>query len=753
MKVLHLIGGGDVGGARVHVLSLINELSKYIDVKIISFRPGMFSDDARAMGIDIEVVKSGNAVRDIKKVVSIIKEGGYKIIHSHGSKANMFALIAKRFTKLPTVTTIHSDYKLDYMHNFLKTLSFGSINQVALRFIDYYIGVSDNFREMLIKRNFKPEEIFTVYNGIDFGETTIEYPRQDFIKKYNVDLKENDIVVGILARLYPVKDIDTLIEAARIALKQNPNLKFVIGGDGEDRVRLENKAKALDISDRVSFLGWVDDPDELMSNLDINVLTSISESFPYSILEGAKFKKATVSSNVGGIPDLIEHGVNGYLFLPGDCAQLAEYIVELASNSKMRDIMGESIFKRAQDKFSLTNMCKTQLGIYEEILEKEKLEKQSKRKYDVVISGSYGFDNIGDDAMLLAIINNLSLYKSGLKLAVITRRPAETKKMFNVDTISRSNIFAIVKAIRSSVLFVYGGGNIIQDTTSSRSPLYYLGLVLLAKKINVKVMFYANGIGPIRKKLNMILSKKIINQVDVITLREELSLQELKRLHIDRPEIFITSDPALTLEKSCNPDLTIDSIFSKEGIERPGPYVGFSVRKYPGNEKYQSESYEPVISQIADYIIDKYGAKPVFIPMQYPSDLEIIENIVSKMKGKGYILRHKHGVQQVLEIIDQMEMLIGMRLHALIFAASSNVPIIGLEYDPKIQGFMQYIKQPSAGDVKMLDFEKLKNLVDEVWNNRTDIRKELEKDVYKLKEKAFQDAKIAVELIEQNHKP
>lgn len=70
MKVLHLIGGGDVGGARVHVLSLINELSKYIDVKIISFRPGMFSDDARAMGIDIEVVKSGNVVRDGSLTVS-----------------------------------------------------------------------------------------------------------------------------------------------------------------------------------------------------------------------------------------------------------------------------------------------------------------------------------------------------------------------------------------------------------------------------------------------------------------------------------------------------------------------------------------------------------------------------------------------------------------------------------------------------------------------------------------------------------
>lgn len=220
MKVLHLIGGGDVGGAKVHVLSLVKELSKHIDVKIISFRPGIFADEACEMGINIEVVKSGNFIKDVKKVAHIIKNEGYEIIHSHGAKANMFALIAKRLTHLPTVTTVHSDYRLDYMHSIYKKLSFGSMNAIALRFIDYYIGVSSNFKQMLITRKFNPDRIFKLYNGMDFNKELKNYSREEFSEKYNLKLKEEDIVVGIAARLYPVKGINTLIDAAALAIKK-----------------------------------------------------------------------------------------------------------------------------------------------------------------------------------------------------------------------------------------------------------------------------------------------------------------------------------------------------------------------------------------------------------------------------------------------------------------------------------------------------------------------------------------------------
>lgn len=749
MKVLHLIGGGDVGGAKVHVLSLVKELSKYIDVKIISFRPGSFSEDALSMGIDIEVVKTGNIFADIKKVINIVKAEGYQIIHSHGAKANMISLITRLFVKVPTVTTVHSDYKLDYMHSLVKRLVFGSINTVALRFIGYYIGVSGNFRDMLVKRKFPSERIFVLYNGMDFNKPLNCYSREELSNKYKLNLTSEDILVGIAARLYPVKGIGTLIDAAKIVSEKNPKVKFLIGGDGEDRKSLEKKVQALGITNNVFFLGWLDDPYELMSNVDISVLTSISESFPYSILEGARFKKATISSCVGGIPDLIDHNINGYLFKPGDYNKLSEYILELADNKDKRDEMGRNIYQKASTLFSLENMCRTQLNIYKTILERTEIEKiiednknslYLKEKYDVIISGYYGFRNIGDDAMLLAVINNLRLYKDDIRLMVLSRDPAETKMTYGVDSINRVNLLHIFRIMKNARLFLYGGGNIIQDNTSTRSLLYYLSTIWMAKKRHMQVMFYANGIGPLNKSANKKLTQKTLNQVDVITLREKLSIQELEALNINKPRIEVTADPALAIS-ACSLE-EADNIFLKEGIPSSGPYIGFSVRKWQGHEKYVE-----IIAQVADHLSCKYCVKPVFVPMHYPDDLYIIENVVSKMKEKGFIIKNKYSVEQTLGIISKMDMFIGMRLHALIFAASLSIPFIGLVYEPKIKGFLEYIKQPSAGDVTGLNLNNLKEMAEKVWENKLEIKKQLETNVEVLKDKALENARIAVELI------
>lgn len=744
MKVIHLIGGGDVGGAKVHVLSLVKELGKHIDVKIISLRPGKFADDARDMGIDVEVVKSANIINDIKKVIDIVKRGEYQVIHSHGAKANMISLITRKFLKLPTVTTVHSDYRLDYMHSLPKQLTFGTINSIALRHINYYIGVSENFRKMLVERGFNPENIFTVYNGMDFNKPLKSYSRKEFSDKYNLGLKDDDIIVGIAARLYPVKGIDTLIDAAKTVLEKNPSIKFIIGGDGEDRKYLERKAASLGLSKNVFFVGWLDDPYELMSIVDISVLTSISESFPYSILEGARFKKATVSSNVGGIPDLIENGKNGYLFKPGDSNKLAEHLLELAADSNKRRIMGEKIYEKACSQFSLEKMCQTQLNIYRDILQRYTLRRQSTAGYDVIISGYYGFKNIGDDAMLMAIINNLRMYKPDIKMMVLSKEPSEVKSTHGVESISRLNVVRIFKAMKRAKLFIYGGGNLIQDNTSSRSLVYYLSTVWLAKKMGLKIMFYANGIGPLENPTNIKMAQRVINEVDVITIREKLSLDELKRLNISRPLIELAADPALAIEIKDVEE--VDKLLFNEGVSGSGPFVGFSVRKLPGRPKHKTDEYEKAIASTADYLQKRYGIKPVFIPMQY-NDLSIIKNVINRMETKGYVIKNRYSVAQTIGIISRMEMVVGMRLHALIFAASLGIPIVGMVYDPKIEGFLQYVNQASAGNVRELDFEKLKTVTEKVWNNRHEIRKHLKSEIKQLKERALKSAKIAVDLI------
>jgi glycosyltransferase involved in cell wall biosynthesis len=368
MKVLHIIGGGDTGGAKTHVLTLVKELEKHINIKIISLRPGIFSDEAREMGIDVEVIKSGNIFSDMKNVISIIRNGGFQIIHSHGAKANLFAIASKYFAKIPIITTVHSDYKLDYLESVPKMLSFGILNTIALRFFDYYVAVSGNFKRMLVNRKFNSDRIFTVYNGMDFSRPLKSYSRSTFAEKYKLNINDNDIVVGILVRLDPVKGLDSFVKAADIVLKTNPQVKFILGGEGKERKALENRIKSLGIADHVFLPGWIDDPFEFMSCIDINVLTSLSESFPYVILEGTFFKKATVSSDVGGISDLIEDGATGFLFKPGDYMTLAQHLVLLANSPDLRFKIGQQIYEKASTQFSLENMCQTQLEIYRNIL-------------------------------------------------------------------------------------------------------------------------------------------------------------------------------------------------------------------------------------------------------------------------------------------------------------------------------------------------------------------------------------------------
>lgn len=750
MRVVHIIGGGDVGGAKTHMLYLLRELSRHMEVKLISLRPGAFADDAAALGIDVTVVKSANIFSDIKKVKKIILEGKYDIVHSHGAKANIFSLSATHRTGLPTVTTVHSDYRLDYMHSLPKRLTIGLVNSVALRFIKNHIAVSNNFREMLISRNFNPLGIYVLYNGMDFSEPAVEYSRKKLLEKFRLNIPDDNVIVGIAARLYPVKSIETIVRAAHIVKTRNPKVKFLIGGDGEDRKMLESLTVELGLTDTVFFLGWQDDPNEIMSSIDISVLTSISESFAYSVLEGARFRKATISTRVGGIPDLIENGKNGFLFEPGDVDRFAELILELAADENKRTEMGQRLYEKALAQFSVESMGRTQIEIYRGILEKKAAENSGQKPYDAIISGYYGFRNIGDDALLKSILKDLKSFKPDIRLIVLSRVPAGTARDFQVPSINRANILRIWQAMRKSKAFIYGGGNLLQDNTSTRSLFFYLSMVWLAKRLDLKVMFYANGIGPLKKSLNRLLTKKIMNKVDVITLREALSYDELKHMDISKPRILLTADAAMTVMDGYNGTGT--GILERLGLNNRKPLLGISLRKYPGHEKIEHEKYETVIAGAIDHMADKYGLFPVFFPMQHPEDVPILENVAAKMHNESHIIKDKLDIRETYELISSFDMMIGMRLHALIFSAVAAVPMVGLVYDPKIQGFLDCIQQPSAGDVLELEYDRLTELADKVWENRGEIKKQISQYIPQLKEKARDNARVAVELIMETHK-
>lgn len=361
--------------------------------------------------------------------------------------------------------------------------------------------------------------------------------------------------------------------------------------------------------------------------------------------------------------------------------------------------------------------------------------------YDVMISGYYGFGNSGDDAILLAIINNLRILKKDIRIVVLSKNPKVTASSYGVDSIDRFNLFKVIGTMKKTKLFLNGGGNLIQDVTSTRSLMYYLTTTYLAKLMGLKVMLYANGIGPVSKSLNRYFTSKVIDRADIITLREEASSLELKSLGVTKPEILVTADPALGLESAGSEEIEI--ILQKEGISADTPLIGFSIRKWAGYD-----GYSRVIAQAADYMEEKYKVKSLFIPLHFPSDLAVAEDIASKMKRTPFILRNVYETDKILGIMKKMDLVLGMRLHALIYSVSLSVPVIGLIYDPKVQGFLEYVNQPSGGNVSELDLDSLKKLIDEVWSHRAEISQQLEANNRLLKQKAFENAEIAIRLLE-----
>jgi glycosyltransferase involved in cell wall biosynthesis len=371
MKVLHLISGGDTGGAKTHIISLLKGLNKLIDTKVICFIEDTFYTDAKAEGLDIEVFKqkSRSDMSVITRLVEKIEKENYEVIHCHGARANFIALFLRHRIKRPMVTTMHSDYKLDFKDNFYKRIIYTTLNTVALKKFKYYIAISDTFKDMMVSRGFKKDSIFVAYNGIDF-ESHLDYmPKDSFLTKYNIDAK-NKKIVGIAARLDLVKDHETFIKAADKILKQRKDIIFMIAGEGNLDNKLKNMASELGIGDNVHFLGFVKDKISFFNAIDINVLCSVSESFPYVILEGARMSKPIISTNVGGIGNLVKDGHNGYLINVGDYDSLAERIITLVDDKELLEKMGNRLFNDAKENYSYDSMAKTHMEIYEKIIKK-----------------------------------------------------------------------------------------------------------------------------------------------------------------------------------------------------------------------------------------------------------------------------------------------------------------------------------------------------------------------------------------------
>ncbi|OGC23768.1 polysaccharide pyruvyl transferase CsaB [candidate division WOR-1 bacterium RIFOXYB2_FULL_42_35] len=344
----------------------------------------------------------------------------------------------------------------------------------------------------------------------------------------------------------------------------------------------------------------------------------------------------------------------------------------------------------------------------------------------ILVSGYYGFGNLGDEAILASIIEGFGGYDKEIKLTVLSQNPEQTSSCHCIPAINRNKVRETIKALRDCDVFLSGGGGLLQDKTSSRSLLYYLGLIRLAKLLGKKVYVFAQGIGPIKSRVNQLLLKNTLEKVDLITVRDNNSFIYLNQLKLKNPKILNTADATFILEPEEGQPL-LEQAGIKKNKQR---LIGFSLRNLT-KAKLPVET----LAGLADNLAETLQAKIIFIPCQRSTDIEVINQVMNKMTSSAAVISREYRPRELLAIITQLDLVVGMRLHCLIFSALARVPAIGLAYDPKVTSFMEEVSLPCF-EIKDLVPTEIVLTAKELLDNSVGIKQSLDFSLRKLQAKA-----------------
>ncbi len=338
------------------------------------------------------------------------------------------------------------------------------------------------------------------------------------------------------------------------------------------------------------------------------------------------------------------------------------------------------------------------------------------------VSGYYGCGNLGDEAVLAGIRASFTKVCEGnpsegnravearsdrkVELIVLSQNPAETLALHGLQAVDRMNLREVKRTLQASDMLLSGGGSLLQDTTSLKSLLYYLFVTRLAIGMKKPVMFYAQGLGPLRRPHSRHLVRMVANRAAYLTVRDEPSRALLAQIGVTNPNIAVTADPAFALEPAA--DAEIDSAIQAEGFsDKLGgskPVIGFALRpwksanmKAVGNKASGNNAagqVDETASSWRELLIEtalSTGAHIVLLPMHAHDDLAFAEGLLAVLPNKTHysVLRGSYTPEVVLGLVGRMDAVAAMRLHALIFAARMAVPAYGLSYDPKVDSLMR----------------------------------------------------------------
>lgn len=311
-----------------------------------------------------------------------------------------------------------------------------------------------------------------------------------------------------------------------------------------------------------------------------------------------------------------------------------------------------------------------------------------------VVSGYYGFDNFGDDAVLKVLIE---CFKDRFDLTVLSANPVKTRNCYGVEALYSFDYWGVFNKIRTSDVLISGGGSLLQDVTSFKSLLYYLLLIFLAGLFRKKIVIFAQGIGPLRRLTAKSLTKLALRNAKIITVRDQDSFDLLKSWGL-------------------NPMLVTDPVFSLpiQSCIRKKDKIGIQLRNFEGIDRIWLNNFANIINE---NFIDNHI---VIYSLQDAIDLDVCKNFASLLKSKKVSIKKALCIDEVIKEIAGLDVLIAMRFHAALIGFRAGVKVLPIAYDKKVALLAQ-----KAG-VNYLELDNLENcqeLINQLENIDTEFIK------------------------------
>ncbi len=762
MRVLMATMKLDIGGAETHIVELSKALARRGIEVIVASNGGAYEQELSSAGIrHIKVPFHSKNPLGMRKAYRLLKDiifdNRIDVVHAHARiPAFLCSLLHKKY-HFRFVTTAHWVFSTRFPYNILTNWG------------DRTLAVSDDIKQYLIDNYGLPaENIRVTINGIDPEKFSAETDFSSVALEFS--LHEDKIRIISVSRMDTDRSLAAhqLIAIAPELKEKIPNIEIVLVGGGNDfeAVRAEAEAMNQSLGGRVIVLTG--------ARTDINRFAASGSLFvgvSRAALEAMACEKpAIIAGNEGYIgifdEDKLQISIDTNFCCRG-CAPTteerlkADILKVLTAPAEEQARLGSFSRETVKQYYSVDTMADDAMRMYVSIIKNSNINEVrteefedidaylktnpgriSKGKIDVMISGYYGFHNSGDDSILKAMVDSLNEQRPELRIVALSDSPAETKTLYGIDALHRFHFLRILWNMRKTRLFISGGGSLIQDVTSDKSLAYYLFTIRMAKLCGAKVMLYANGIGPIRNESNHKAIRKTLNRVDLITLREPSSKEELERFGVTEPEILVTADPAFMLTAAGAEEVSV--LLSRMGLPQGKKYCGIAIRPW----KHSDRELVSIVAATADFIKTAYDMEILLIPMQESKDTEICRRVIAAMKEKAYLLSGQPLPAQLLGVVGGAELILGMRLHTLIYAAKMGVPAIGLTYDPKIDATMSYMGQNYIASAKHLNPVTLKRWVEEIMQRHNELTDAAKKTAALCEEKANENTALALELLD-----